>query len=140
MNICPAQVTSGMVIGTFLSAPIMYVSAWLLTIPWMDSDPLASALQHVSFNISIISLFALVSVEGFHFSFLQSSNFVWFCFLLKTWTVTVCWFCCRPHAGGESTCLCCFYSHAGDCYEMKVNPCYYQYCQRCHGNQELNGF
>ncbi|XP_016131762.1 integral membrane protein GPR155-like [Sinocyclocheilus grahami] len=53
-------VTSGMVIGTFLSAPIMYVSAWLLTIPWMDSDPLASALQHVSFNISIISLFALV--------------------------------------------------------------------------------
>ncbi|XP_059417421.1 integral membrane protein GPR155-like [Carassius carassius] len=53
-------VTSGMVISTFLSAPIMYVSAWLLTIPWMDSDPLASALQHVSFNISIISLFALV--------------------------------------------------------------------------------
>uniref|UniRef100_A0A8C2AJ36 G protein-coupled receptor 155a n=1 Tax=Cyprinus carpio TaxID=7962 RepID=A0A8C2AJ36_CYPCA len=53
-------VTSGMVIGTFLSAPIMYVSAWLLTIPWMDSDPLASALQHVSFNISIISLLALV--------------------------------------------------------------------------------
>ncbi|XP_073701637.1 lysosomal cholesterol signaling protein [Garra rufa] len=53
-------VTSGMVISTFLSAPIMYVSAWLLTIPFMDSDPLALALQHVSFNISIISLFALV--------------------------------------------------------------------------------
>ncbi|KAG1938901.1 integral membrane protein GPR155 [Pimephales promelas] len=53
-------VTSGMVIGTFLSAPIMYVSAWLLTIPWMDSAPLASALQNVSFNISIICLFALV--------------------------------------------------------------------------------
>ncbi|CAM4607293.1 unnamed protein product [Leuciscus chuanchicus] len=53
-------VTSGMVISTFLSAPIMYVSAWLLTIPWMDSAPLASALQNVSFNISIICLFALV--------------------------------------------------------------------------------
>ncbi|XP_048048766.1 integral membrane protein GPR155 isoform X2 [Megalobrama amblycephala] len=53
-------VASGMVIGTFLSAPIMYVSAWLLTIPWMDPAPLASALQNVSFNISIISLFALV--------------------------------------------------------------------------------
>ncbi|XP_067299255.1 lysosomal cholesterol signaling protein isoform X2 [Pseudorasbora parva] len=53
-------VTSGMVIGTFLSAPIMYVSAWLLTIPWMDPAPLASELQNVSFNISIISLFALV--------------------------------------------------------------------------------
>ncbi|KAK7153650.1 hypothetical protein R3I94_007136 [Phoxinus phoxinus] len=53
-------VTSGMVIGTFLSAPIMYVSAWLLTIPWMDSARLASALQNVSFNISIICLFALV--------------------------------------------------------------------------------
>ncbi|XP_051566748.1 integral membrane protein GPR155-like isoform X1 [Myxocyprinus asiaticus] len=52
-------VTSGMVISTFLSAPIMYVSAWLLTIPWMDPMQLASALQNVSFNISIISLFAL---------------------------------------------------------------------------------
>uniref|UniRef100_A0A8B9RG33 G protein-coupled receptor 155 n=1 Tax=Astyanax mexicanus TaxID=7994 RepID=A0A8B9RG33_ASTMX len=53
-------VTSGMVISTFLSAPIMYVSAWLLTIPWMDPKPLASALQNISFNISIVSLFALV--------------------------------------------------------------------------------
>ncbi|KAJ8403341.1 hypothetical protein AAFF_G00351130 [Aldrovandia affinis] len=53
-------VTSGMVISTFLSAPIMYVSAWLLTIPWMDPKPLVSALQNVSFNISIISLVAMV--------------------------------------------------------------------------------
>ncbi|XP_072541925.1 lysosomal cholesterol signaling protein [Salminus brasiliensis] len=53
-------VTSGMVISTFLSAPIMYVSAWLLTIPWMNPKPLASALQNISFNISIVSLFALV--------------------------------------------------------------------------------
>ncbi|KAL7881832.1 hypothetical protein AOLI_G00086810 [Acnodon oligacanthus] len=53
-------VTSGMVISTFLSAPIMYVSAWLLTIPWMDPKPLAYALQNISFNISIVSLFALV--------------------------------------------------------------------------------
>ncbi|KAA0716107.1 Integral membrane protein GPR155 [Triplophysa tibetana] len=53
-------VTSGMVISTFLSAPIMYVSAWLLTIPWMDPTVLALALQNVSFNISIVSLFALV--------------------------------------------------------------------------------
>uniref|UniRef100_A0A8B9KNZ6 G protein-coupled receptor 155 n=1 Tax=Astyanax mexicanus TaxID=7994 RepID=A0A8B9KNZ6_ASTMX len=55
-------VTSGMVISTFLSAPIMYVSAWLLTIPWMDPKPLASALQNISFNISIVSLFALLGV------------------------------------------------------------------------------
>ncbi|XP_036400526.1 integral membrane protein GPR155 isoform X2 [Megalops cyprinoides] len=53
-------VTSGMVISTFLSAPIMYVSAWLLTIPGMDPKPLMAALQNVSFNISIISLVALV--------------------------------------------------------------------------------
>ncbi|KAI7809062.1 putative integral membrane protein GPR155, partial [Triplophysa rosa] len=53
-------VTSGMVISTFLSAPIMYVSAWLLTIPWMDPTVLALALQNVSFNISIVSLFTLV--------------------------------------------------------------------------------
>ncbi|KAK0155692.1 Integral membrane protein GPR155 [Merluccius polli] len=53
-------VTSGMVISTFLSAPIMYVSAWLLTIPLMDPTPLVTELQNVSFNISIVCLIALV--------------------------------------------------------------------------------
>ncbi|XP_062383354.1 lysosomal cholesterol signaling protein isoform X2 [Sardina pilchardus] len=53
-------VTSGMVISTFLSAPIMYVAAWLLTIPWMDAMPLVTELLNVSFNISIISLLVLV--------------------------------------------------------------------------------
>lgn len=53
-------VTSGMVISTFLSAPIMYVSAWLLTIPLMDPTPLITELENVSFNISIVSLIALV--------------------------------------------------------------------------------
>ncbi|NXT87954.1 GP155 protein, partial [Anhinga rufa] len=53
-------ITSGMVISTFVSAPIMYVSAWLLTIPSMDPNPLASALQNVSFDISIVSLISLV--------------------------------------------------------------------------------
>lgn len=54
------QITSGMVISTFVSAPIMYVSAWLLTIPSMDPNPLTSALQNVSFDISIVSLVSLV--------------------------------------------------------------------------------
>uniref|UniRef100_A0A8C6PWU0 G protein-coupled receptor 155a n=1 Tax=Nothobranchius furzeri TaxID=105023 RepID=A0A8C6PWU0_NOTFU len=49
-------VTSGMVISTFLSAPIMYVSAWLLTIHWMDPQLLMRSLQTVSFDISIVSL------------------------------------------------------------------------------------
>ncbi|XP_061600730.1 lysosomal cholesterol signaling protein isoform X2 [Cololabis saira] len=53
-------VTSGMVISTFLSAPIIYVSAWLLTIPLMDPTPLVTELENVSFNISIICLVALV--------------------------------------------------------------------------------
>ncbi|XP_055086694.1 integral membrane protein GPR155 isoform X2 [Periophthalmus magnuspinnatus] len=53
-------VTSGMVISTFLSAPIMYVSAWLLTINWMDPDVLRKSLQNVSFNISIVGLVVLV--------------------------------------------------------------------------------
>ncbi|XP_026150689.1 integral membrane protein GPR155 isoform X2 [Mastacembelus armatus] len=53
-------VTSGMVISTFLSAPIMYVSAWLLTIRWMDPQLLMNSLQNISFNISIVSLVALV--------------------------------------------------------------------------------
>ncbi|XP_045555477.1 integral membrane protein GPR155 isoform X2 [Salmo salar] len=55
-------VTSGMVISTFLSAPIMYVSAWLLTIPLMDPKPLVTELQNVSFNISIVSLVVLFLV------------------------------------------------------------------------------
>ncbi|CAL1582310.1 unnamed protein product [Knipowitschia caucasica] len=53
-------VTSGMVISTFLSAPIMYVSAWLLTSSWMDPDVLRKSLQNVSFNISIVGLIVLV--------------------------------------------------------------------------------
>ncbi|XP_055015676.1 integral membrane protein GPR155 [Boleophthalmus pectinirostris] len=53
-------VTSGMVISTFLSAPIMYVSAWLLTISWMDPDVLRKSLQKVCFNISILGLVVLV--------------------------------------------------------------------------------
>ncbi|KAL7991620.1 hypothetical protein Chor_015876 [Crotalus horridus] len=53
-------ITSGMVISTFVSAPIMYVSAWLLTIPSMDPDRLAAAIQNVSFDISIVSLVSLI--------------------------------------------------------------------------------
>uniref|UniRef100_A0A3P9JFL6 G protein-coupled receptor 155a n=1 Tax=Oryzias latipes TaxID=8090 RepID=A0A3P9JFL6_ORYLA len=53
-------VTSGMVISTFLSAPIMYLSAWLLTVRKMDPQLLMNSLQTVSFNMSIVSLFALV--------------------------------------------------------------------------------
>nr|XP_006116554.1 integral membrane protein GPR155 isoform X2 [Pelodiscus sinensis] len=53
-------ITSGMVISTFVSAPIMYVSAWLLTIPSMDPKPLASAIQNISFDISIVSLVSLI--------------------------------------------------------------------------------
>jgi len=51
-----------MVISTFLSAPIMYVSAWLLTIPLMDPVLLVTELQNVSFNISIVCLIALVGL------------------------------------------------------------------------------
>ncbi|KAK9537624.1 hypothetical protein VZT92_005226 [Zoarces viviparus] len=53
-------VTSGMVISTILSAPIMFVSAWLLTMRWMDPQLLMNSLQKVSFNISIVSLVVLV--------------------------------------------------------------------------------
>uniref|UniRef100_A0A665WZ69 DEP domain-containing protein n=1 Tax=Echeneis naucrates TaxID=173247 RepID=A0A665WZ69_ECHNA len=53
-------VTSGMVISTFLSAPIMYVSAWLLSSRWMDPQFLMNSLQSVSFNISIVSVVAMV--------------------------------------------------------------------------------
>ncbi|XP_024142481.1 integral membrane protein GPR155 [Oryzias melastigma] len=53
-------VTSGMVISTFLSAPIMYVSAWLLTVKRMDTQLVMNSLLSVSFNMSIVSLFALV--------------------------------------------------------------------------------
>lgn len=60
-------VTSGMVISTFLSAPIMYVSAWLLTIHLMDPLCLMNSLETVSFNISIVSLVALLWTVGVMF-------------------------------------------------------------------------
>ncbi|KAK7901350.1 hypothetical protein WMY93_018119 [Mugilogobius chulae] len=73
-------VTSGMVISTFLSAPIMYVSAWLLTIPLMDPTPLITELQNVSFNISVICLLALflvcVSMILWNFLVKQEENLV----------------------------------------------------------------
>lgn len=60
-------VASGMVISTFLSAPIMYVSAWLLTINWMDPDVLMKSLENVCFNISIVALVALIWTIGVMF-------------------------------------------------------------------------
>ncbi|XP_034549883.1 integral membrane protein GPR155-like [Notolabrus celidotus] len=53
-------VTSGMVISTFLSAPIMYVSAWLLSICQMDSKLVLNSLQSVTINISVLSLVLLI--------------------------------------------------------------------------------
>uniref|UniRef100_H3DHS7 G protein-coupled receptor 155 n=1 Tax=Tetraodon nigroviridis TaxID=99883 RepID=H3DHS7_TETNG len=53
-------VTSGMVICTFLSAPIMYVSAWLVTISWNDPQFVMNSLQTVSVDVSIVSLVGLV--------------------------------------------------------------------------------
>lgn len=96
-----SQVTSGMVISTFLSAPIMYVSAWLLTIPWMDPTVLALALQNVSFNISIVSLFALVSaqISPYSLPLLSLLHFSLVLLFLKSM-----WINC---AVGEGTCLCC---------------------------------
>ncbi|GCB77920.1 hypothetical protein scyTo_0015733 [Scyliorhinus torazame] len=53
-------VTSGMVINTFVSAPIMYLSAWLLTIPSMHTHVLQSEIRNISFDISIVTLIFLV--------------------------------------------------------------------------------
>ncbi|KAF6361515.1 G protein-coupled receptor 155 [Rhinolophus ferrumequinum] len=71
-------ITSGMVISTFVSAPIMYVSAWLLTFPSMDPKPLAYAIQNVSFDISIISLVSLsiVCAGMMIWNFVKEKNFV----------------------------------------------------------------
>ncbi|KYO17825.1 integral membrane protein GPR155 [Alligator mississippiensis] len=73
-------ITSGMVISTFVSAPIMYVSAWLLTIPSMDPKPLASAIQNVSFDISIVSLVSL---------FIACIGMVTWNFIIKERDITV---------------------------------------------------
>lgn len=50
-----------MVICTFVSAPIMYLSAWLVTISWNDPQFVTNSLQNVSVDVSIVSLVALVS-------------------------------------------------------------------------------
>uniref|UniRef100_A0A669EXT0 G protein-coupled receptor 155 n=1 Tax=Oreochromis niloticus TaxID=8128 RepID=A0A669EXT0_ORENI len=69
-------VTAGMVISTFLSAPIMYVSAWLLTIRWTDPQRLMNSLQNVSFNISIVSLI-LTCIGMILWNFVvKESNFI----------------------------------------------------------------
>lgn len=68
-----------MVISTFLSAPIMYVSAWLLTINSMDPQLLMNSLQNVTFNISIVSLVALVKTP-FHNRRFCGPLFSLFCF------------------------------------------------------------
>lgn len=68
-----------MVVCTFLSAPIMYVSAWLLTIPSMDPKLVMNSLQNVSFNISIVSLVALVS---HHYTLIRVMYFSCFVFFL----------------------------------------------------------
>lgn len=68
-----------MVVCTFLSAPIMYVSAWLLTIPSMDPKLVMNSLQNVSFNISIVSLVALVSHHYTLIRVMYFSCFVFFC-------------------------------------------------------------
>uniref|UniRef100_A0A8C3ARP4 G protein-coupled receptor 155 n=1 Tax=Cyclopterus lumpus TaxID=8103 RepID=A0A8C3ARP4_CYCLU len=70
-------VTSGMVISTFLSAPIMYVSAWLLTMRWMDPQLLMNSLQNVSFNISIVTLVLLTCIGMILWNFVvKEDNFV----------------------------------------------------------------
>ncbi|XP_077472581.1 lysosomal cholesterol signaling protein [Stigmatopora argus] len=53
-------VISGMVISTLLSAPIMFTSAWLLTLRQMDPRLLTNALQGVSFDISVVCFVALL--------------------------------------------------------------------------------
>ncbi|XP_069791874.1 lysosomal cholesterol signaling protein [Narcine bancroftii] len=53
-------VSPGMVINTFVSAPIMYVSAWLLTVSSMQAEVLQSAIQDASFDLSIVTLVFLV--------------------------------------------------------------------------------
>uniref|UniRef100_A0A3B5MPH3 G protein-coupled receptor 155a n=1 Tax=Xiphophorus couchianus TaxID=32473 RepID=A0A3B5MPH3_9TELE len=69
-------VTAGMVISTFLSAPIMYVSAWLLTIHLMDPQCLMNSLESVSFNISIVSLlFSCIGMILWNFV-VKEDNFV----------------------------------------------------------------
>ncbi|XP_019713171.1 integral membrane protein GPR155 [Hippocampus comes] len=53
-------IISGMVICTLLSAPIMFTSAWLLTLRRMDPRLLMSTLQDVSFDISLVCFVALL--------------------------------------------------------------------------------
>lgn len=50
-----------MVICTFISAPIMYVSAWLVTISWNDPQFVMNSVQNVSVDVSIVGLVGLVS-------------------------------------------------------------------------------
>ncbi|XP_032821598.2 lysosomal cholesterol signaling protein isoform X1 [Petromyzon marinus] len=56
--------STGMVVCTFLSAPLMYVSSWLLAMPRLDDHVTRAVLDSVSFDIGIVGLIFLVWVLG----------------------------------------------------------------------------
>lgn len=59
------QVATAMVVCTILSAPIMYVSAWTLTISFMDFLFYKSEVAVVGRDMSIIGLLTSVSWNSF---------------------------------------------------------------------------
>ncbi|XP_013387378.1 integral membrane protein GPR155 isoform X2 [Lingula anatina] len=55
-NLAPETIAAGTVIGTFLSAPLMFVSARVITLPVLDPDMYKDILTITSFDVSILGI------------------------------------------------------------------------------------
>lgn len=74
---CTLQVATGMVAGTFLAAPLMFVSARMLSVVVVSEMDYKDLLLKTSFDASIISMVACVSIC--HINWRQK---VWLCGLV----------------------------------------------------------
>lgn len=62
----PLQVATGMVAGTFLAAPLMFVSARMLSVVVVSEMDYKDLLLQTSFDASVISMVACVSDGTWH--------------------------------------------------------------------------
>ena len=66
---CDFQIATSMVACTFLSAPLMFVSAQMVTMPVKDTSMYSLLITETSFNISVLGICGCVCIQIIcHFS------------------------------------------------------------------------
>ena len=82
------QIASAMVACTFLSAPLMFVSAKMVTLTHLDPKNYIGDLDSFVFNLSIVGLISTVSFE-FLFSSLRVPNLTILIAVVGHWSLPV---------------------------------------------------